>query len=196
VTVGEHAMVGAGAVVTRSVPANAIVRGNPARIVGYVDSLKVDAPMPGKTSMPAAICTRISGVSLHELTLVRDMRGNLVAGECERDVPFSVKRFFMVFDVPSENVRGEHAHRTCHQFLVCARGSCRVVVDDGHAREEVALDRPDLGLYIPPMTWGIQYRYSRDALLLVFASHGYDPADYIRDYDAFTAAVASDVVER
>ena len=118
------------------------------------------------------------------------MRGNLVAGGFESDVPFSVKRCFMIFDVPSENVRGEHAHRTCHQFLVCARGSCRVVVDDGRVREEIALDRSDLGLHIPPMTWGIQYRYSRDALLLVFASHAYDAADYIRDYDAFIAAVA------
>ena len=71
-----------------------------------------------------------------------------------------------------------------------------MVVDDGRVREEVALDRPDLGLYIPPLTWGIQYRYSRDALLLVFASHAYDAADYIRDYDVFTAAIARDAAER
>jgi UDP-2-acetamido-3-amino-2,3-dideoxy-glucuronate N-acetyltransferase len=100
-----------------------------------------------------------------------------------------VRRYFMVFDVPSEDVRGEHAHRTCHQFLLCVRGRCRVVVDNGRKRSEVELDRPNLGLYLPPMVWGIQYRHSADALLLVFASDYYDPADYIRDYGEFLSAV-------
>jgi dTDP-4-dehydrorhamnose 3,5-epimerase-like enzyme len=189
VTIGERAMVGAGAVVTRSVPPNAIVCGSPARIVGYVDLLKADSPIRSDTR-PVIVPARVNGVTLHELKMVHDMRGNLVAGEFERDVPFAVKRCFMVFDVPSKDVRGEHAHRRCHQFLVCARGSCRVVVDDGRLREEIMLDRPHVGLHIPPMIWGIQYGYSPDALLLVFASHEYDAADYIRDYNEFAADVA------
>jgi hypothetical protein len=64
-------------------------------------------------------------------------------------------------------------------------GSVSVVADDGEHREEFLLDRPDLGLHLPAMTWATQYRYSRDAVLLVFASHAYDPADYIRDYGSF-----------
>jgi acetyltransferase-like isoleucine patch superfamily enzyme/dTDP-4-dehydrorhamnose 3,5-epimerase-like enzyme len=193
ITIGEHAMVGAGAVVTRSVPAHAIVRGNPARIVGYVDSER-----PGRmraepaTSSDSVSATRVRGVSLHELPLVRDMRGNLSVGEFGRHVPFPARRYFMVFDVPTEDVRGEHAHRECEQFLLCVRGRCRVVVDDGSVRAELALDRPNLGLYIPPMVWGTQYQYSADALLLVFASHHYDPKDYIRDYREFVVAAARD----
>jgi hypothetical protein len=35
--------------------------------------------------------------------------------------------------------------------------------------------------------WGIQYKFSSDAVLLVFASHEYDPADYIRNYSEFLA---------
>src|SRR4029079_12262910 len=76
------------------------------------------------------------------------------------------------------------------QFLVCARGSVAVVVDDGTASEEVLLDSPSLGLYLPPILWAIQYKYSADALLLVFASDLYDPSDYIRDYEEFRALVA------
>ena len=91
----------------------------------------------------------------------------------------------MVFDVPSAETRGEHAHRECHQFLICVRGSCAVVADDGVNRQEFVLNRPEHGLYLPPMTWGIQYKYSPDALLLVFASHYYEAADYIRDYEEF-----------
>jgi UDP-2-acetamido-3-amino-2,3-dideoxy-glucuronate N-acetyltransferase len=189
VTIGEQAFVAAGAVVARSVPPNAIVEGNPAHITGYVDLLKADAMRASSPASPGVAMTQVKGVTLHEMVLVRDMRGDLSAGEFERHVPFAVRRYFMVFDVPSEDVRGEHAHRTCHQFLLCVRGRCRVVVDDGRTRCEVELDRPNLGLYLPPMVWGIQYRHSADALLLVFASHYYDPADYIRDYGDFLSTV-------
>jgi dTDP-4-dehydrorhamnose 3,5-epimerase-like enzyme len=90
-----------------------------------------------------------------------------------------------VYDVESKEVRGEHAHKQCHQFLICVNGSCSVVVDDGTKRQEILLDRPGLGLYIPPMIWATQYKHSPDAVLLVFASEIYDPEDYIRDYQEF-----------
>jgi UDP-2-acetamido-3-amino-2,3-dideoxy-glucuronate N-acetyltransferase len=189
IVVGERAMVAAGAVVTRSVPANAVVRGNPARITGYVDTLEPATQISASPSHLAVHQTAVEGVTLHDMVLVNDLRGDLSAGEFERQIPFAVRRYFMVFDVPSEDVRGEHAHRKCKQFLVCARGRCRAVVDDGTKRAEIVLDRPNLGLYLPPMIWGIQYQHSADALLLVFASEYYDPADYIREYDEFLSAV-------
>ncbi len=193
ITIGASAMIGAGAVVLRSVPANAIVVGNPARIVGYVDAPHGKAIAPATTTASSATtCTsRVRGVVLHRLPRIEDLRGNLTAGEFDRSIPFPVRRYFMVFQVPSVEVRGEHAHRTCHQFLVCAHGSVSVVADDGSAREEFLLDDPSLGLHLPPMTWGVQYRYSADAVLLVFASHHYDASDYIRDYRVFLDAVAS-----
>ncbi|NLV31952.1 MAG: WxcM-like domain-containing protein [Acidobacteria bacterium] len=132
-----------------------------------------------------AVPTRVAGVSLHRLPRFSDLRGSVTVGEFDRSVPFAVKRYFLVFDVPGGEARGGHAHRQCRQFLVCARGSCAVVADDGRDRQEFALDRPDLGLHLPPMVWSVQHRYSPDALLLVFASHYYDADDYIRDYDGF-----------
>jgi len=95
----------------------------------------------------------------------------------------------VITNVPSLQIRGEHAHFKCHQFLVCTKGSCSVVFDDGKSREEVVLDQPTKGIYLPPMTWGVQYKYTADAVLLVFASDYYDNADYIRDYDNFLALV-------
>ena len=83
-------------------------------------------------------------------------------------------------------MRGEHAHRACEQFLVCLRGSVSVLVDDGHDRARVVLDRPrPRPATCPPMVWGTQYKYSADAVLLVLASQPYDDDDYIRDYDEF-----------
>lgn len=185
--IGSGAMVGAGSVVTRSVPPNAIAVGNPARIIGYVDTHEPpsDSHTPKGQAPNKVTASTVRGVTLHELPLIEDMRGNLSVGEFERSIPFQAKRYFLVFDVPSREIRGEHAHRTCHQFLICIKGSCTVVADDGTQRREYLLDRPNLGIYLPAMVWGIQYKYSPDAVLLVFASEYYAADDYIRDYGEF-----------
>jgi UDP-2-acetamido-3-amino-2,3-dideoxy-glucuronate N-acetyltransferase len=193
ITIGQNAMVGAGAVVTQSVPPNAIVVGNPAKIVGYVNaSAQQPTESVAPPDKPGSYSTTVKGVQLTRFRYVPDLRGALSAGEFERDIPFVPQRYFLVFDVPTAKTRGEHAHKVCHQFLIAVKGSVSVVADDGRHREEFLLDRPDLGVHLPPMTWGIQYRYSADAVLLVFASHYYDPTDYIRDYSDFLTQVRSD----
>jgi UDP-2-acetamido-3-amino-2,3-dideoxy-glucuronate N-acetyltransferase len=188
-TIGPNAMVGAGAVVTRDVPPNAIVIGNPARITGYVDTSNRHSSVAPPLSNDGELRQlAVLGAKLHRMPLIKDLRGSLTFGEVNKHLPFEVRRIFTVFDVPSKDVRGEHAHRELHQFLICVKGSCAVALDDGKARDEVVLSTPTLGLHIPPMVWGIQYKYSSDALLLVLASDVYRADDYIRDYDTFLAA--------
>jgi acetyltransferase-like isoleucine patch superfamily enzyme len=193
-TVGRDAMVGAGAVVTRSVPPNAVVVGNPARIVRYVSSGPAPesaGAAPAAAGAPRAVegAAGPGGVRLVRSRIARDLRGSLVAREVGQEVPFVPQRSFVVFDVPTKEVRGEHAHHQCHQYLVALRGSVHVLCDDGRDRQEYVLDGPDLGLYMPPLVWGTQYQYTADSVLLVLASHHYDPADYIRDYESFLSLV-------
>jgi len=189
--VGRNARVCAGAVVTPSVPANAIVSGNPAKISGYVGlaqgaaeaapAAAVSGPRAGAPLQPSVV----AGVSLHRASLHGDRRGSLVANEFGRDIPFEPRRTFLVFDVPKAEVRGEHAHRECHQFISCVHGACSSVADDGRVREEFRLDDPTIEVYIPPMVWCSQYGHLRNAVLLVHASDVYDPDDYIHDYGAY-----------
>ena len=191
-TIGRNSMVGAGAVVTNNVPPYAIVTGNPARITGYVSSSPLPSlEVPRHVELPGNI--QVRGVQIYTLPVFIDLRGNLSVAEFEQHLPFLPKRYFVVFDVPNEEVRGEHAHKTVHQFMVCVTGSCSIVADDGTNREEFLLDRPNIGLYVPPMIWATQYKYSRDGVLLVLASDKYDPTDYIRDYDEYIEAVKSGI---
>lgn len=190
-TVGQGSIVSAGAIVTKSVPPYAIVDGSPARIVGYVDSAttsnygKSIDPLTTDPLVEGVKSVGVGSVALHRLKVVQDMRGDLSVGEFSREIPFEPKRYFTVFNVPSEETRGEHAHHQCQQFLICIKGSCAVVVDDGISRCEIPLTSPGVGLYLPPLTWGIQYKYSNDAILLVFASDYYEAEDYIRSYTEF-----------
>lgn len=187
--VGSKAMVGAGAVVTRGVPKHAIVVGNPARITGYIDTHLVDFEEAARTPYSKPDIT-VAGVRLIELPEILDLRGKLSFAEIGENLPFKPERYFLVYGVPTREVRGEHAHHVLHEFLVCVKGRVSVVVDDGKSRQEIRLSRPNQGLYLPPKVWTILYRYSEDAILLVFASHKYDFADYIRDYAEFINLVS------
>lgn len=189
ITIGQYAMVGAGAVVTKDVPPYAIVTGNPSRITGYVNSEKINENYHSSAVSGGKFSAELSGAKLIELKVVGDMRGDLSVGEFgdinSLKIPFVPKRYFTVFNVPSSKVRGEHAHKECHQFLIAVNGGLSVIVDDGKRRMEFDLNSPGFGLYIPPKIWGVQYKFTSDAVLLVFASDLYDPNDYLRDYSEF-----------
>ena len=182
-------MIGAGAVVTTDVPANAIVVGNPARITGYVDANTMVQAQEHSGNAAILAQPNVKGVSLKSLKFVSDLRGDLSVTDIEKEVPFKVKRIFWVYNVPSERVRGAHVHRELHEFLICVKGSVSVVADDGESREEFTLNDPSTGLHLPPRVWRSLYKYSSDAVLLVLASHEYDPDDYIRDYEEFLVSL-------
>lgn len=187
--IGAMARVNAGAVVTRNVPPNAIVDGNPARIIGYIPTAKSkrDQSQEFFSRLGSLVVERVKQIKLPR---IEDMRGSLTFGEYGQHLPFEPKRYFVIFEVPALEVRGEHAHKQAHQFLICLRGSCSVAVDDGKSRDEITLNQPDIGIYIPPMIWATEYKFTPDAILLVLASDIYNADDYIRDYDQYLELIA------
>lgn len=134
-------------------------------------------------------CT-VRGVRLYEMRHVVDReRGNLAALEFMEDLPFTPRRCFLTYSIPSAQTRGEHAHLCCEQFIVCVHGECHLRVDDGEHCEEFCLNRPNFGVLVPPMVWATEHLHSEGSVLMVLASHAYEPADYLRDYATFLSKV-------
>lgn len=123
-----------------------------------------------------------------ELPKFTDPRGNLTFVEGDHHVPFSIKRLFYIYDVPTAASRGAHAHRDQHQFLICLSGSFDVEIDDGSDRRVIHLNRPWKGLHVPPTIWAAEVNFDPGTLCLVLASDTFSETDYIRDYDAFIAS--------
>lgn len=188
VSIGRYAVIEPCSYIKDNIPPYAIASGNPARIVGYVNSTEIVSNAVKNEFVSEAGKT---GAKIYNIPSFGDMRGKLGVLEWDKLLPFDVKRIFYTYDVPSSKVRGEHAHKKCEQFLISLHGSLNVIVDDGKYREEFVLDSSDKGLHLPSGCWGTQYKHSADCILLVCASHAYDPDDYIRDYDDFLAYKAS-----
>lgn len=122
---------------------------------------------------------------LLHLSQIGDRNGHITAINNNEEIPFAVKRIFYLYDIPGGESRGAHAHKECHQFLCAASGSFEVLLDDGVTKRQVLLNRPDLGLHIPPGIWASEINFSSGSICLVLASNEYSEQDYIRDYDEY-----------
>lgn len=125
-----------------------------------------------------------------------DERGQLIALEEAKEIPFAIKRVYYMYDTGEGVRRGFHSHRTLEQILICIHGSCKVMLDDGIERQDVLLDKPYEGIYVGPDMWREMYDFSPDAVLLVLASQLYDENDYIRDYNQFLASIRDKGIDK
>lgn len=123
--------------------------------------------------------------SVIHLTQIKSRAGNITPISSNLDLPFDIKRVFYLFDIPGGESRGAHAHKECHQFLIAASGSFEVLLDDGQTKRLVQLNRPYIGLHVPPGIWASEINFSSGAICLVLASHFYSEYDYLRNYDEF-----------
>ncbi len=120
-----------------------------------------------------------------ELNTKGDSRGLLAYIDDSTDFPFKVERVYWLWEVPEQQVRGGHAHKTSQQVIICTNGEIRVSLEslDGVFKEYI-LDTPGVGLYIPPLWWG-RMIFSGGATMIGLASDPYDEADYIRSREDF-----------
>ncbi|NDW17703.1 WxcM-like domain-containing protein [Dysgonomonas sp. 216] len=123
--------------------------------------------------------------NLIELPVIRNRAGNITPIHNSENIPFDIARVFYIYDIPSGQTRGGHAHKYCHQFLIAVSGSFDVELDDGVNKRIVTLNRPMMGLYLPPGIWAVEKNFSSGAVSLVLTSHIYESEDYIRKYSDF-----------
>tara|TARA_Y100001968_G_scaffold51589_1_gene42517 strand:- start:1230 stop:1646 length:417 start_codon:yes stop_codon:yes gene_type:complete len=130
--------------------------------------------------------SRIDDIKLIDIPKIVDPkgRGNLSVIEKET-IPFSIKRVYYLYDVPSDSYRGGHAHKKLIQFMIPLSGSFEVSLDDGKKRKKIMLNKPNKGLLIPQGIWREMDNFSSGAICLVLASEDFDESDYFREYDKF-----------
>lgn len=119
-----------------------------------------------------------------------DERGKLVVIEGRDSIPFEIKRVFYIYDSDDTVIRGQHANRRSEFVLINVSGKSKVRITDGKEEIVVGLDRPMMGVYIPPMIWKDMYDFSEASILLVLASTHYDGTEYIRDYEEYIKEVS------
>ncbi len=127
----------------------------------------------------------MKGVKIIQLTKVLDKRGNLSVIEENKDIPFSIKRAYWIYDVPGGEERGGHAYKYNKEFIVAISGSFDVILDNGIEKEVYHLNRSFYGLYVPNGIWRQMVNFSTNSLAFIVASELYNETDYLRDYDAF-----------
>ena len=120
-----------------------------------------------------------------ELPRIHNRAGNITPIHNSKEIPFDIQRVFYIYDIPGGESRGAHAHKNCHQFLVAASGSFEVKLEDGVEEKNIYLNRPYVGLHIPPGIWASEHNFSSGAICLVLTSHLYNETDYIRDYQEY-----------
>ncbi len=117
--------------------------------------------------------------------LTFDERGLMGVLE-QQQVPFDIQRLFWLSNIPFGEKRGEHAHRRCRQFIICARGSVACAVEVlGQEKESRLLSAGDT-YNLETLTWLTLSDFSADALVIVLADEPYDESEYIRSYAEFT----------
>ena len=127
--------------------------------------------------------------SINLQTFPEPERGTLTVVESDHSIPFSIARIFYIYGVKKDWERGAHAHRELKQAFIAISGSFTLSVTDAHEAKTYAVREPNVAIYVPPMIWARVYNFSDNAVCLVLTSSPYDPADYIRDWDEFVAAV-------
>lgn len=131
----------------------------------------------------------LKGCQIIEIPKVHDERGSLAVVE-KSIIPFAIQRIYYLYDIPTGEFRGGHAHKSQESIIIALSGSFEVIVDNGIEKKRIMLNKPNQGLYVPTMIWREIENFSSGAVCLVLASTEFDEQEYIRDYSQFKLLIS------
>ena len=123
--------------------------------------------------------------SLKNISKINNKSGNITIIQNRDNIPFDVKRIYYLYDVPTGELRGGHAHYQLEQYIIAASGSLDVLIDDGRNKKKFSLNKPYLALHVVPGLWRKLNNFSPGSVTMVLASDLYCEKDYIRNYQEF-----------
>ena len=125
-----------------------------------------------------------------KISTFKSSQGNLSIIDKKNNIPFEVKRIFYIYDIPQNTQRGGHAHKSLKQFIWVINGQLEIITfSKNDVKKKFVLDSPNIGLYIPELTWSYQLTRSFNTIYCVAASDYYDENEYIRDWEDFIKEV-------
>ena len=131
---------------------------------------------------------------MDEIKLIRlkeysDSDGKLTAINDISELPFIPKRIFIIHDLNSSSIRGEHASSSSEFVIVLLKGRACIELFFSNEKKEIVLDKSSQALFIPVMTWMKLYDFTDDSIVMVLASKEYNKDDYIEDFDEYLREV-------
>ena len=113
----------------------------------------------------------------NKLKCFSDSRGSLTV--LQDEVPFQIKRVYWI-NGNSYSKRGGHRHHKTRQMLIAIQGVIDVNIIKNSIESNIQLNANGDFVIIEPADWH-EMMFSDNGILLVVASHDFDPNDYIEE---------------
>jgi len=135
-------------------------------------------PFEPHADLPTVSDCRVLPMAQHA-----DARGCLTVLERATDLPFDVRRTFIIAGVSAGAMRGQHANLVTTELIVCAAGALTVRVEDGRSSRSIPLSPIGGAVLVPPSLWVELRDFAPGTVVVVLADTDYRVARdaYIRD---------------
>lgn len=110
---------------------------------------------------------------------------NSIINIFEKKKIFLVKRCFILSKLKANEIKGNHAHKECHQFIISINGLIKIEAIYKNKKRTISLKNSSQGLHVPPYHWIKIKNFKKNNSILVLCSHYYNEKEYIRDFDVF-----------